>query len=170
MSTYIVTGGGGFIGSHIVEELLRRNQTVKVIDNFSTGKQSNLAAFASDIEVITADISEARDLAKIFDGVDYVIHQAAIPSVPKSVADPATSHRANVNGTLNVLLAARDARVKRVVFASSSSVYGDSPTLPKHEDMAPNPMSPFWMRSFHLPILPMSEAIVARLSMTVTAS
>jgi UDP-glucose 4-epimerase len=143
MSNYVVTGGAGFIGSHIVEELIRRNQSVKVIDNFSTGKRENLKVFAGRAEVIETDISQATDLAKIFSGVDYVIHQAAIPSVPKSIVDPVTSHNANVNGTLNLLVAARDAGVKRVVYASSSSLYGDSPTLPKHEGMMPNPLSPY---------------------------
>ena len=143
MSNYVVTGGAGFIGSHIVEELLRRNQSVKVIDNFSTGKRENLNPFSGKIEVIETDISQASDLSKIFSGVDYVVHQAAIPSVPKSIVDPVTSHNANVNGTLNLLVAARDAGVKRVVDASSSSLYGDSPTLPKHEGMMPNPLSPY---------------------------
>jgi UDP-glucose 4-epimerase len=143
MSNYVVTGGAGFIGSHIVEELLRRNQSVKVIDNFSTGKRENLKPFAGKVEVIETDISQAANLAQIFSGVDYVIHQAAIPSVPKSIVDPVTSHNANVNGTLNLLVAARDAGVKRVVYASSSSLYGDSPTLPKHEGMMPNPLSPY---------------------------
>jgi nucleoside-diphosphate-sugar epimerase len=143
MSNYVVTGGAGFIGSHIVEELIRREQLVKVIDNFSTGKRENLKSFAGKVEVIETDISHATDLAKIFSGVDYIIHQAAIPSVPKSIVDPVTSHNANVNGTLNLLVAARDAGVKRVVYASSSSLYGDSPTLPKHEGMMPNPLSPY---------------------------
>src|SRR5579884_2685903 len=143
MAKYVVTGGAGFIGSHIAEELLRRNQTVTVIDNFSTGKRENLETFGVKVEVIAADISRSTDLAKIFSGIDYVIHQAAIPSVPKSIVDPRTSHEANVNGTLNVLIAARDAGVKRVVYASSSSLYGDSPTLPKHEEMMPNPLSPY---------------------------
>src|SRR5215813_4176624 len=143
MSKYVVTGGAGFIGSHIVEELLRRNQSVKVIDNFSTGKRENLKPFTGKIEVVETDVSQATDLAKVFSGVDYVIHQAAIPSVPKSIVDPVTSHNANVNGTLNLLVAARDAGVKRVVYASSSSLYGDSPTLPKHEGMMPNPLSPY---------------------------
>src|ERR1051326_6305576 len=140
MANYVVTGGAGFIGSHIAEELLRRKQSVKIIDNFSTGKRENLKTL-NGAEAIATDISEARDLAAIFSGVDYVIHQAAIPSVPKSIVDPISSHKANVNGTLNVLIAARDAGVKRVVYASSSSLYGDSPTLPKHEQMMPNPLS-----------------------------
>src|SRR5262245_5294413 len=135
MATYVVTGGGGFIGSHIVEELLRRRETVKLIDNFSTGKRENVAPFRNKAEIIEADLSETKNLPDIFKGVDYVIHQAAIPSVPKSILDPVTSHRANVNGTLNVLVAARESGVKRVVYASSSSLYGDSPTLPKHEEM-----------------------------------
>jgi len=143
MANYVVTGGAGFIGSHIVEELLRRKQFVRVIDNFSTGKRENVEPFAGDIEVLNLDLSNAPDLAKTFKGMDYVIHQAAIPSVPKSIVDPLSSHNANVNATLNVLMAARDAGVKRVVYASSSSLYGDSPTLPKHEEMMPKPLSPY---------------------------
>ena len=142
MAVYVVTGGGGFIGSHIVEELLRRNETVKIIDNFSTGKRENIEAFHK-AEMIETDISKSPNLGQILKGVDYVIHQAAIPSVPKSIIDPVGSHQANVNGTLQLLMAARDAGVKRVVYASSSSLYGDSPTLPKHEDMIPNPLSPY---------------------------
>jgi len=143
MAVYVVTGGGGFIGSHIAEELIRRRETVKIIDNFSTGKRKNVEAFRKDAEIIEADIAEATNLRDLFSGADYVIHQAAIPSVPKSILDPVKSHEANVNGTLNVLLASRDAGVKRVVYASSSSLYGDSPTLPKHEGMMPNPLSPY---------------------------
>jgi UDP-glucose 4-epimerase len=143
MAVYVVTGGGGFIGSHIVEELLRRGQTVRIIDNFSTGKRVNLDAFKNDVEIFEVDMAEATNLRDFVKGADYVIHQAAIPSVPKSMIDPLRSHNSNVNGTLNLLLACRDAGVKRVVYASSSSVYGDSPTLPKHEDMMPNPLSPY---------------------------
>ena len=143
MAVYVVTGGGGFIGSHIVEELLRRNEIVRVIDNFSTGKWENVEPFEGGAEIIEADIAEGKNLPRFLEGADYVIHQAAIPSVPKSILDPVKSHHANVNGTLQVLNASREANVKRVVYASSSSVYGDSPTLPKHEGMMPNPLSPY---------------------------
>jgi UDP-glucose 4-epimerase len=143
MSTYVVTGGAGFIGSHIAEALLRQNQTVRIVDNFSTGKSDNIASFQKDVEVFTLDIADGTGLKDAFRGADYVIHEAAIPSVPKSMLDPVSSNRANVDGTLNVLVAARDAGVKRLVYASSSSLYGDSPTLPKHEEMTPNPMSPY---------------------------
>jgi UDP-glucose 4-epimerase len=143
MSVYVVTGGGGFIGSHIVEELLGRNETVRVLDNFSTGKHENVEPFADRAEIIEADIAEAKNLAEFLKGADYVIHQAAIPSVPKSMIDPVKSHHANVDGTLKLLVACREAGVKRVVYASSSSLYGDSPTLPKHEGMMPNPLSPY---------------------------
>src|SRR5262245_24898040 len=143
MSIYVVTGGGGFIGSNIVEELIRRHETVRVIDNFSTGKRENVEAFKNDAEIIEADIADAKHLPGLFKGADYVIHQAAIPSVPKSIVDPVSSHEANVNGTLKILVAAREAGVKRLVYASSSSLYGDNPTLPKHEEMMPSPLSPY---------------------------
>src|SRR4026208_2353302 len=113
MAVYVVTGGGGFIGSHIVEELLRRGETTKVIDNFSTGKRENVAPFRNHAEIIEADIAEAKNLAQLLKGAEYVIHQAAIPSVPKSILDPMKSHHANVNGTLNLLVACREAGVKR---------------------------------------------------------
>src|SRR6185369_2901639 len=143
MATYVVTGGAGFIGSHIAEALIRQNHTVRIVDNFSTGKAANIVSFRHKANVIQLDIADGPGLADAFRGADYVIHQAAIPSVPKSMLDPVTSNRANVDGTLNVLVAARDAAVKRLVYASSSSVYGDSPTLPKQEGMAPNPLSPY---------------------------
>jgi len=143
MSTYVVTGGAGFIGSHIAEALLGQKHTVRIVDNFSTGNAANIEPFRKDVEVFTLDIAEASGLSDAFRGADYVVHQAAIPSVPKSMLDPVTSNRANVDGTLNVLVAARDAGVKRLVYASSSSLYGDSPTLPKHEGMVPNPLSPY---------------------------
>ena len=143
MGRYVVTGGAGFIGSHIVEELLLRNEKVAIIDNFSTGKRDNVKPFEGTAEIIDTDLANAKNLAQIIKGADYVIHQAAIPSVPKSIIDPVKSHHANVNGTLQLLVACREAGVKRVVYASSSSLYGDSPTLPKHEGMMPNPLSPY---------------------------
>lgn len=143
MATYVVTGGAGFIGSHIAEELVRRNQNVRIVDNFSSGKPANIEHLPRSVEVIRVDISEPSSLRSCFAGADYVVHQAAIPSVPKSMLDPVSSNTANVGGTLNVLVAAREAGVKRVVYASSSSVYGDSPSLPKREDMTPDPLSPY---------------------------
>jgi nucleoside-diphosphate-sugar epimerase len=143
MATYVVTGGAGFIGSHIAHELVLQGQSVRIIDNFSTGKHANIDAIKDKAEVVTLDLSNAPNLPDVFRNVDYVIHQAAIPSVPRSINDPVASHRANVDATLNVLMAARAAGVKRVVYASSSSLYGDSPTLPKHEEMKPNPLSPY---------------------------
>src|SRR5437870_1164617 len=142
MSRYLVTGGAGFIGSHLVEELLRRGETVRIADNFSTGKRENLPPSGS-AEIVEGDLSDGSVAKRAVFGCDYVRHQAAIPSVPRSVADPLTSHRANVDATLNVLIAARDAGVRRLVFAGSSSAYGDTPTLPKREDMPTNPLSPY---------------------------
>jgi nucleoside-diphosphate-sugar epimerase len=143
MAEYLVTGGGGFIGSHIVEALLAAGQQVRVLDNFSTGRRENLADCLADIRLYEADIRDLPRVREAVAGVDYVLHQAALPSVPRSVADPLTSFQVNEEGTLKLLLAARDAGVKRVVFASSSSVYGDSPTSPKTEDMGYNPLSPY---------------------------
>ena len=140
---YLVTGGAGFIGSHLVERLVQVDQRVRVIDNLSTGKKENLEPFFSEIEFIEGDVRDLELLREAMDGVDYVLHQAAIPSVPRSVKDPLTTNSANVDGTLNVLVAARDAGVKRVVYASSSSVYGDSLKLPKQETMTPEPRSPY---------------------------
>jgi nucleoside-diphosphate-sugar epimerase len=140
MSHYLVTGGAGFIGSHLCEELLRRGHRVRVADDLSTGKRSNLAKGVEFVEGDLADLEAAR---RVVDGCEYVLHQAAIPSVPRSVKDPLTSHRANVDATVNVLIAARDAGVKRLVFAGSSSAYGDTPTLPKREDMPNAPLSPY---------------------------
>lgn len=143
MALYLVTGAAGFIGSNIVEELLRRGARVRGIDNLATGRLSNLQPVLQQIEFFEGDINGDATLAKAMSGVDYVLHQAALPSVPRSVEDPLSAHEANATGTLKVLMAARDAGVKRVVYASSSSVYGDSPTLPKREDMPTDPLSPY---------------------------
>jgi UDP-glucose 4-epimerase len=143
MPVYLVTGIAGFIGSALAHELLERGERVRGIDNLSTGKAANVAGIRSRIELIEADLNDAAAAAEACRGADYVLHQAAIPSVPRSVVDPMESNRANVDGTLSLLIAARDAKVKRVVYASSSSLYGDTPTLPKREDMIPNPISPY---------------------------
>jgi nucleoside-diphosphate-sugar epimerase len=143
MARYLITGIGGFIGSSLARELVRRGEQVRGVDNFSTGKRENLTQLSDQIEFREADILDVDAMKLACIGVDYVLHQAAIPSVPKSVLDPIGSNRANVDGTVNVLVAARDAKVKRVVYAASSSAYGDTPTLPKHERMTPNPISPY---------------------------
>jgi nucleoside-diphosphate-sugar epimerase len=143
MSLYLITGIGGFIGSSLARELLRRGEQVRGVDNFSAGKRENLAEIMAAIDFREADILDLDSMKLACTGVDYVLHQAAIPSVPKSVLDPIGSNRANVDGTVNVLVAARDARVKRVIYAASSSAYGDTPTLPKHEAMTPDPISPY---------------------------
>ena len=140
MSSYLVTGGAGFIGSHLSEELVKRGHTVRVADNFVTGYRHNLR---DGVELMEADLADPEAARRAVEGIDYVLHQAAIPSVPRSVAHPVESHRANVDGTLNMLVASKDAKVKRLVFAGSSSVYGDTPTLPKREDMPHNPLSPY---------------------------
>src|SRR4051812_7245224 len=142
MSKYLVTGGAGFIGSHLSEELVRRGHTVRVADSLITGKRSNLDHIKG-VEFVEGDLADEAVARRAVDGMEYVLHQAAIPSVPRSVKDPITSNRANVDATLNVLVAARDARVKRLVFAGSSSAYGNTPTLPKHEEMPTNPLSPY---------------------------
>ena len=143
MAKYLVTGAAGFIGSSLVRALLDRGDEVRGIDNFSTGRRENLAEVLRRMDFREVDILDLDALRKACEGIDYVLHQAAIPSVPKSVLDPLGSNRANVDGTVNVLVAARDAQVKRVAYAASSSAYGDTPTLPKHEAMAPNPISPY---------------------------
>lgn len=142
MASYLVTGGAGFIGSHLAEELVRRRHRVRVVDSLITGRRRNLEHLP-DVEFIHGDLSEAEVAAHAVAGMDYVLHQAAIPSVPRSVQDPATSNRANITASLSLLVAARDAGVKRLVYAGSSSAYGNTPTLPKREDMAPNPLSPY---------------------------
>lgn len=143
MSFYLVTGGAGFIGSNLTEELLKRGHRVRVLDNFSTGKRDNLEPFRRDIELYEGDIRSYHIVHEAVRGVEYILHQAALPSVPRSIVDPITTHEVNTNGTLNVLNAARDLGVQRVVYASSSSIYGNSKELPKHERMMPNPLSPY---------------------------
>jgi len=139
---YLVTGGAGFIGSHLCEELVRRGHTVRVADSLITGKRSNLEHLPQ-VEFLEGDLADLPFAQRAVEGMHYVLHEAAIPSVPRSVKDPITSNRANVDATLNVLVAARDAGVKRLVFAGSSSAYGNTPTLPKREDMPSNPLSPY---------------------------
>jgi UDP-glucose 4-epimerase len=143
MALYLITGIGGFIGSSIACELLRRGEQVRGVDNFCTGKRENLTSISEQIDFREADILDLDALHNACSGVDFVFHEAAIPSVPKSVLDPIGSNRANIDGTVNVLVAARDAKVKRVIYAASSSAYGDTPTLPKHEHMSPDPISPY---------------------------
>lgn len=144
MTQYLITGGAGFIGSHLAETLSGRGDRVRVLDNFSTGKRENIAAFEKRIEVIEGDITRFEDVERAMKDVEIVFHEAAVPSVPKSIVDPLGTNRASVDGTLHVLVAARDAGVKRVVYASSSSVYGDqAPDLAKVETMTPRPISPY---------------------------
>jgi UDP-glucose 4-epimerase len=142
MASYLVTGGAGFIGSHLSEELVRRGHRVRVVDSLITGKRRNLEP-ASGVEFIEGDLANLEVAARAVDGMNYVLHQAAIPSVPRSVREPITSNRANIDASLNVLVAARDAGVKRLVYAGSSSAYGNTPTLPKREEMPTNPLSPY---------------------------
>jgi UDP-glucose 4-epimerase len=143
MSLYLITGVGGFIGSSLAHTLLARGEQVRGVDNFSTGKRENIADILDRIDFQEADILNLDAMHKACAGVDFLLHQAAMPSVPKSVVDPLGSNRTNVDGTVNLLVAARDAKVKRVVYAASSSAYGDTPTLPKDESMKPDPISPY---------------------------
>ena len=144
MSKYLITGGAGFIGSNIAENLINAGHSVRVIDNLSTGKLENIQPFMDKIDFIQADLTDYSTAQKAVDGVDYIIHQAAIPSVPRSVADPMATNESIVTATVNLFKAAVDAKtVKRIVQAASSSAYGDTPTLPKKEDMIPNPLSPY---------------------------
>src|SRR3954465_15057743 len=143
MSLYLITGMAGFIGSSIARALLGRGERVRGIDNFATGNRQNVAEILDRIDFREADILDLEAMHKACAGVDFVLHEAAIPSVPKSVLDPLGSNRANIDGTVNVLVAARDAQVKRVVYAASSSAYGDTPTLPKDEQIKPDPISPY---------------------------
>jgi nucleoside-diphosphate-sugar epimerase len=145
---YLVTGGAGFIGSHIVDELVRRGHSVVVLDNLSTGKESNLASVREKIELSTGSVTDLAAVQAACRGADYVVHLAARTSVPRSVQDPVDTNYANIDGTLNVLVAARDAKVRRFVFAASSSAYGDTPTLPKVETMPPAPISPYGVTKY----------------------
>ena len=145
MSLYLVTGGAGFIGSHLVDALLTRGDTVRVADNFSSGKRTNLP---SGIDIVEGDLADDGVATRAVAGCDYVLHQAAVPSVPRSVNDPVGTNRANVDATLQVLVAARDAGVKRLVFAGSSSEYGNSQVLPKREDMRPAPITPYALQKW----------------------
>lgn len=140
---YLVTGGAGFIGSHLVEHLAGEGQDVVVLDDFSTGKRENLDGLHDRIELIEGTVTDSVTCARACRGVDFVLHQAALASVPRSIKDPIATHHANVTGTLNVLLAAREAGVRRVVYAASSSAYGNTTELPKHESMVPRPLSPY---------------------------
>jgi UDP-glucose 4-epimerase len=158
MALYLITGVAGFIGSSLARAVLAQGDQVRGLDNFATGKRENIAELAGNIDFREADLLNLEAMHHACRGVDYVFHEAAIPSVPKSVLDPLGSNRANVDGTVHVLIAARDAKVKRVVYAASSSAYGDTPTLPKHEGMPPNPISPYavaklaseyYMKSFY---------------------
>lgn len=157
MAQYLITGVAGFIGSNLARELLRRGEQVRGIDNFATGKRENLTDLRG-LDFREADLKDPRAMADACAGVDYILHQAAVASVPRSVEAPRPSHDSNIEGTFNLLLAARDAKVKRVVYAGSSSVYGETPTLPKREDMLPDPISPYavqkltgeyYLRSFY---------------------
>jgi len=156
MRKVVVTGGAGFIGSHLAKELARRGYEVIILDDLSTGRMKNITGLTKtrnptnsttqktqQVVFIQGSVTDVLLLQKLFQGAHYVFHQAAIPSVPRSIANPQASHEANITGTLNVLLAARDNGIKKVIYASSSSVYGDTPELPKREDMPPNPQSPY---------------------------
>lgn len=158
MTTYLVTGGAGFIGSHLVHRLVEQGHTVRVLDNFSSGKRANLAPVADDVHVIEGDLRSPEDCARACEGVEIIFHEAARPSVPLSVEDPRTSHDVNVTGTFNLLMAARDAEVRRVVYAASSSAYGEAVEPVKHEGLVPAPLSPYavnkltgehYLRAFH---------------------
>ncbi len=143
MATYLITGIAGFIGSSLARAVLAQGDKVRGIDNLSTGKVANLTEILDRLDFRQADLLDSKATQAACAGVDYVLHQAAIPSVPRSVLDPLESNRANVDATVQLLVAARDAKVRRVIYAASSSAYGDTPTLPKREDMVPNPMSPY---------------------------
>ena len=143
MAGYLVTGGAGFIGSHLVEYLQNRGENVRVLDNFSTGKMENIEPSMERIDLIRGDVRDRKACVEAVKGMDFILHQAAVCSVPRSIEDPMATNETNIDGTLNLLIAAKEARVKRFICASSSSVYGDSEVLPKVETMGPNPSSPY---------------------------
>lgn len=145
VTRYLVTGGAGFIGSHLAEALLDRGHDVRVVDNLSTGSMANLP---DGVEFVEGDLTDPDTAAEVTFGSEIILHQAAVASVPRSIAEPRDSHDANINGTFNLLLAARDCGVRRVVYAGSSSAYGDTPALPKSEDMPPDPRSPYALQKF----------------------
>ena len=150
MASYLITGGAGFIGSNIVKALLKRGEKVRVLDNFSTGKRENIEPYigSPDFEIFEGDLRSFPMVKNAMEGVDYVLHQGALPSVPRSIKDPVTTNEVNINGTLNVLEASREFNIKRLVFASSSSVYGNSESLPKVESMPVAPMSPYALTKY----------------------
>ncbi len=148
MDKYLVTGGAGFIGSNIAEELVKRGYSVKIIDNFSRGKRENISSFLDKIELVEGDIRNYDDCGSALEGVDFVLHQAALTSVPRSIEDPLLTTDINIKGTLNILLASREAKVKGFVFASSAAVYGDNPIVPKKESNVGNPLSPYALSKF----------------------
>ena len=143
MAKYLVTGGAGFIGSHLVERLVNDGQEVRILDDFSSGKRENVAPFLPKIDLVEGDLRNTADCRRACDGVEIIFHEAAVPSVPRSVEDPRTSHEANIDGMFNLLMEAREAKVRRVVYAASSSAYGDQPELPKRETALPAPLSPY---------------------------
>jgi nucleoside-diphosphate-sugar epimerase len=143
VATYLITGVAGFIGSHLAEALIARGDRVRGVDNFSTGRRENLAGVAEKIDLISLDLTDADATARACQGVDAILHQAALPSVPRSIKDPRASHRANIDGTFNLLEGARAAGVKRVLYAASSSAYGNQPTFPRVETMLPAPVAPY---------------------------
>jgi nucleoside-diphosphate-sugar epimerase len=148
MQKALVTGGAGFIGSHLTRRLVRDGWKVTVVDNLMTGNKKNLADVAKKITFLKLDINDTKKLTKAMKGAQVVFHLAAVPSVPRSIAKPWDSHKANIDGTFSVLMAARDAKVKRVVYSASSSAYGETPTLPKREDMPASPISPYGLQKF----------------------
>lgn len=148
MAHYLVTGGCGFIGSHLVKALVKRGERVRVFDNCTTGKVENIADVADKIEFCSADLQDIDAVSQAVEGIDYVFHQGALPSVARSVADPIATNNVNINGTLNLLVASRDADVKRVVYAASSSAYGNRPKSIKSEDLPPNPASPYALTKY----------------------